>query len=244
MSKALRSIAKYSEQRAEFRANTVYRNTFGAHFQGVDSPWDDFHQIALWYEQVFVALPDHQAESAPFRHVLFDGRTERLKAMKAATGNIEEFRTTLERIVSRVTDLSHAVPSQRSRMEVGSFDEILGCLGNFMLEVSEALETIAKAGINEDLQLRNVPPVLVTAGQCRNAIAAVAAAEENLKPLLGGAYRGVDTDLEPILHTTQFAESIAASVLPERTAQWLLCPEHRAKLSQMRAWLRDAAECG
>ena len=67
MSRALRTVADYAQKRIQFDSHASYREMLGVHFQGVQSPWDDLDGVLVWYERIFVALPEHQAHSEPFR---------------------------------------------------------------------------------------------------------------------------------------------------------------------------------
>ena len=82
MSRALRTVAQYAQHRTKFDNNAPYREMLGPHFNGVNSPWDDLREVLLWYEQVFVALPEHQVQAEPFRKLVFTARVERLRAIK------------------------------------------------------------------------------------------------------------------------------------------------------------------
>jgi hypothetical protein len=108
MSSALRSVADYIDRRVRFESHAAYREMLGVHFQGVSSAWDDLQAVLLWYEQVFVALPEHQARSEPFRRIIFTGRAEHLKSIKANLGPTEEHRRSLEQIVTRALQTSRA----------------------------------------------------------------------------------------------------------------------------------------
>jgi very-short-patch-repair endonuclease len=242
MSAALRTVAEYAQKRSRFDNHVAYRQMLGTHFQGVLSPWADLDAILLWYEQVFIALPDHHAHSEPFRTLLFTARSERLKAIKASLTPTEDHRQALQQIVSRVAEFTHAVPSQRALMVSGSFDEILACLLKLTREVSTALQSVERAAIGDDVLLRDVKYLLVAAGQCRSAISAVQAAAD-VPALLGTLYRGVNTDIGPIKHTVQFAESVASDSLPRKTAEWLLCPQYASHLADLRTWLGGARDC-
>ena len=83
---------------------------------------------------------------------------------------------------------------------------------------------------------------MAAAGQCRSAISAVQGAAD-LPALIGAAYRGVNTDIEPIKYTVQFAESIASGNLPQKTAEWLLCRDYGTRLADLRMWLGGAQDC-
>ena len=243
MSVALRSVAEYTQKRIQFDSNAACREMLGSHFQGVLSPWNDLDAILLWYEQVFVALPEHQAHSEPFRQLVFTARTERLKAIKANLTPTEDHREALQQIVSRVAEFTHAVPSQRELMVSGSFDGILTCLQKLKREVGSALQSIERAAIGDDVVVRDLKDILAAANQCRSSITAVQGATD-VPALLGVAYRGVNTDAGPIRYTVQFAESIASGSLPPKTVEWLLCPEYGSRLADLRMWLgggRDSA---
>jgi hypothetical protein len=242
MSAALRNVADYVQKRARFDDHAAYRELLGIHFQGVLSPWGDLDAMLLWYEQVFVALPDHQAHAEPFRNLLFTARSERLKAIKASLTPTEEHREALQQIVSRVAEFTRAVPSQRALMISGSFDGILACLQKLAREVGSALQSVECAAIGDDVLLRDVKYILVAAGQCRTAMSAVQGAAD-VPALIGAAYRGVNTDIGPIRHTVQFAESVASDSLPRKTAEWLLCPEYGSHLTDLRTWLGGAGDC-
>jgi very-short-patch-repair endonuclease len=243
MSRALRTVAQYAQKRAQFDSHTGHREMLGVHFQGVHSPWDEFQEVLLWYERIFVALPEHQVHSEPFRRLVFTARIERLKAIKADLGAAEEHRAALQQIVLRVTDFTRAVPSQRALMVSGSFDEILGCLQKLTRELGEVLQAVDHAAIRDEVCLRDVPIILITAGKCRGALAAVEAAAE-LPALLGAAYSGVNTDVGPIKDTVRFAEAVASGRLPHKAVQRLLCREYGSRLTELRAWLSDAHACG
>lgn len=107
--------------------------------------------ILLWYEQVFVALPDHQVHSEPFRKLLFTARSERLKAIKASLTPTEAHREAIQQIVSRVAESTRALPSQRALMVSGSFDGILACLQKLAREVGNALQSVERAAIGDDV---------------------------------------------------------------------------------------------
>jgi len=188
-------------------------------------------------------LPEHQTQSETFRRLLFSARTERLKAIKANVGSVQEHREALEKIVGRVTEWTRSVPSQRAVLVSGSFEEISASLERFGREVRAVLEVMDTSRIKETVTLRELPGVVSRAGECRQAMAAVQA-DRDLPAILGDAYRGVTTDIEPIEQTVQFAASIASGMLPQKGVEWLLSREHGPRLSELRAWLKGANACG
>jgi hypothetical protein len=241
MSVALRTLANYLQERWRFDNHAAYRETFGVHFRGVSTTWGDLEAIVMWYEQVFAALPEHHTSSEPFRKLLFTARAERLKAIKASLNTMDAYHGALHEVTSRIAEFTHAVPSQRALMVSGSFDEILAGIEKLTREVSNAMQTVERAAIGDSVLLRDVKYILVAAGRCRSAMFAVQR-DADLPELVGARYRGIDTEIEPIEHTVQFAESIASGRLLRKTSDWLLCTDYGQRLADLRDWLGGAKD--
>jgi len=243
MVRALRAVADYTQRRAQFDSHAGYRELFGDHFRGVDSSWEELEQVRVWCEQVFVMLPEHQPCAEPFHRLVFTARGERLKAIKTGLISTDEHRSALDQVVSRVAEFIRSVPSQHALMVSGSFEEILSRLHKITQDLSDVLQATARVGINEDVPLRDIPNMLAAAGQCRDAKAA-AEAGEGAAELIGQAYHGINTQIEPIRRTVCFAETVASGGLPEKAVQWLLCRDCESRLAEIRARLGDAHACG
>ena len=240
MTSALRKVAEYLRKRAEFESHTAYREMLGTHFQGVASPWDGLRAVLLWYEQIFVALPEHQTHSEPFRRLIFTVRAEHLKSIKATLSPTEEHRQALQQIVTRVADFTRRVPGQRSLMI--SFDDILSSLEAFISEVSAGLRVVETAQISEGVVLRDIRNIMTAGEQCRRARSAIERTA-GVSALIGESYRGVNTDIEPIKDTVAFAESVASGGLLPQTVEWLLCREYGSRLADLRGGLTGARDC-
>jgi hypothetical protein len=242
MSQALRRLAEFAERRARFDGNATYSELLGTHFQGVHSSWDDFDKLLLWYDQVFILLPEHQGPAEPYRRLMFKARTERLRAIKASTDSTPEHSDGLGLTVMRAADFARSLPSQRPLMASGSFEDILACLQRLSREIEDALQVIDRAAIKDDVELRNIPLLLMSAKQCIADMTSVETVE--LAALIGDAYRGVDTDILPLKRTLQFVESAVSGNLPAKTAEWLLREDYQSRLEMLSAWLSIAADCG
>ncbi len=99
--------------------------------------------------------------------------------------------------------------SKRTVLVSGSFEEIAGSIERFCHEMRTALEVME---ISDNVRLRELPGVVSLARECRQAMAALQA-DVDVPVILGDAYRGVTTDIEPIEQTVQFAASIASGTL-------------------------------
>jgi very-short-patch-repair endonuclease len=243
MSQGLRAVAEYTQNRNQFDNNAAYRELLGTHFQSVNAPWSDLDQIVQWYEQVLVALPEHQLQSEPFRKLVLTARLERLKAIKANIDSTQEHCAALGEVVSHITEFARAVPSERALAASGSFEDILGRLREFNRDVSAVVQTLDCASIHDSVSMRNIPSILAAAGQCQRAMEAVQALSE-LPALIGGAYRGVNSDIEPIKYTVRFAEALSSGALPQKAVEWLLCSECVPRLAELRSYLNDVRDCG
>jgi integrase/very-short-patch-repair endonuclease len=199
--------------------------------------------VLAWYKQIFVALPEHQAHAEPYRRLVFTARLDRLKAIKANAGTVQEHRAALDQIAAKVAEFVRRVPSQRLLMASGSFQEILGSIQKLTLALESVLPAIDSAAIQENLSLRDIPNILTVAGQCRKVRIAIEAMTE-LPALLGANYRGVNSDIEPVRRTVEVADSIASGSLPSKTAERLLCPEYTSRLAELRSMLHGAHDCG
>ena len=222
MSRALRNVAEYRQSRQRFDNNHHYRQALGAHFKGVESDWDGLRALILWYEKVFVTLPEHHASSEPFRQVLLTARIDRLKGIKAKSTPIKTHREVLNQIVEHVTEFTRSVPSLKSLVMSGTFDEILTDLQRLSRDLSDVLYTVEQAALLDNVTLRNVPDLLASVNECRNSLAAVQSVGE-ISGLLGDLHHGVNTDVEPIKRTLAFAESISASGLPALALDNIMC---------------------
>jgi very-short-patch-repair endonuclease len=240
MSRALKNLAAYVQNRKQFDGNAAYRGMLGAHFQGVNSPWDELQKTVQWYDQVFAALPEHQAGAEPLRRLLFTARTERFKLTKA-NGSAER-RAELQQMATRVAEFATRVPRQRTVMAEGSFDDILACLQRFASQFTEALKAFDRATIRRETKLSGLPEIMTHAGHCRDAIAKVQSASE-LPAMIGDAYRGVDTEIESIRHTLHFADLVASGTLPAKAVTWLLCEDYASRLTKLRTVLTSVIDC-
>jgi hypothetical protein len=241
-SRDLRTVAEHARKRKSFEGHTGYKEILGVHFNGINSAWDDLHAVSVWYESVFVALPDHRMEAEPFRRFMFSARVERLKAIKSNITTLAEHRSVLERVVLHVTGLSTALPHYGSSMISGSFDEIKASLEKLTVDLTAIRDATERAALMDGLSLREIPDALAAAAQSRGAISSIEDAKA-VPELLGDAFDGVSTNLGALGATLQFAESVASGALPPKTADWLLCNEYHSRLTQLRGWLTGAHTC-
>lgn len=241
MSRSLRSVAQYAQLRSEFDNNSSYREMLGPAFSGVHSPWDELQELLQWYEDVFVALPDHQAAAQPFRRLAFTARVERLSSIKLNLPRAEGHRTSLRDIAASIADLIRSLPAQRPLSQSGSFDEVQTCLHDLASDLEAVLQGIDTLGINEKVSLLEFPGIQSAARACGKAQSRFESATD-LHQYLGEAYTGAETDVEPIKRTVAYARFITLLTLPRPTVEWLLCKEYDSRLRELRISLTTAAE--
>lgn len=243
MSRTLRSVADYIQSRASFENRDTYRQRLGMQFQGVNTQWDSLQQLLVWYEEVFVAFPEHRPEAEPLRRLMFDARTDRLKAIKASLTTAEEHQRVLAAAVSHIAEFARQVPPLCSLIGSGTFKESEESLERCTNELRDVIGILQRIAVRGDVTLRSIPNIVKAAGHCCAAMCANQGSSE-LSALLGSAYRGVHTDVVPVKHTVQIAEAVASGDLSPKTVHWLLCPDYRMHLEQLREWLQTVLKCG
>ncbi|MBS1877540.1 MAG: DUF4011 domain-containing protein [Acidobacteria bacterium] len=244
MSRGFRNVAEHVQWRARFNEDADYRHVLGPHFRGVDTAWDDLQTLVAWYEQVFIALPEHQPESAPFRRLLFDARTERLKAIKTAFATTNQGQlTVLNSVLSRLADLRNLLPRSQSPTSSGSLDQIGAYLSQRVAELNEVIETCEAFGMRDDVPVRELATLQDAAAECRRAVDAAQGMDE-LRAAIGESDSGVETDTGPLMDSVQFAEAVTSASLPARAVERLLCADCETNHAELRRVLTSSFECG
>ena len=243
MSQGLRSLGYYALRKANFEQHASYRDALGPHFNGLATPWAELNDLLLWYEQIFVTLPEHQPQAEPYRKLLFTARLERLRAIRASTVAAEAHRSNLDKAGSCGAELIRLLPAMRSVIVSGTFDDIKSSLAHLSTELREANDLITRWGIHDTVVIKDIPQCLAVARQCGEMQASIDSSS-GVRGLLRDAFRGVETDLEAIKRTVEFAHAIASGRLPSKTVEWLLSNEYDDRLRELRALLSSAEKCG
>jgi hypothetical protein len=243
MSRGLRSLANHALKRGQFEQHAAYRETIGPHFKGLATSWTELADLLVWYGQVLVSLPEHQPEAAPFRTLLFSARVDRLRAISSRAIAEQLHCVRIDKAASCSVDLVGRLPSLRSLVMPGTLDAIQQGLERLSGKLGDAVTLIAQYGIHGSAPIKSFPDRFAAARECRNQLAAIRSAFE-VHELLGNAYRAVETDLEAIRRTVNFAHAIDSGSLPPRTVAWLLCEEYAERLGELRSLLVRAGECG
>lgn len=242
-SRALRSAAGYLQQCDQFDNHADYRAMFGSCFHGVGSPWDELTIVLNWYQEVLVGLPQHQSDAEPFRRMLTTARVESLKAIKGQLGLVAADRARLEEAVGRIAEIVQMVPSERSKANSVTFEQLMASLSRLADDLTQVIRTVEEATISDDVPLRALAGVFKDSACCRNAIVSVQGVSE-LAELIGPSFRGINTNVEPIKNTLRVAESIVLGPLPRKAVEWLLSADHEARIGRLRTWLAAGKELG
>ena len=242
MAAALKTIGEFEQLRRTFEENAVYRATIGSHFKGIDSSWEELTRITAWCEEVFLTLPDHHAPAAPFRKLVFSAKTERLRSVKAEMNNLSVHRATLDASRSAAADLALTLPGLSALTQSGAFTELHACIEKLTNDLTAFIRAAERVTLGDGVHVRDIAAILSVADQCFNDETAIQTVSD-IPSLIGEAFRGAYTDVTPIRQTLQFAESIAASEPPQKTVEWLLCPDYQPHLAHLRGWLSEAHAC-
>lgn len=243
MSRSMRSIAQYAQCRSEFDSNSSYRQVLGPSFSGVHSPWDELERVLEWYSEVFTALPDHRAGAEPFRRLVLTARADRLNSIRHSLPRAVQHRELLSDVSVRLDAIMRALPGQPPFSTSSSFEDIKHCLQEMAADLAVSLENIEPLGIHEDVPIRDLPRILATARECC-AIQARITSATSIHEILGDAYEGIETNIDSIRNTLNFAALITSQALTAETMKWLLCADHASHRRDLCVWLSTLAECG
>lgn len=236
MTRDLRDVEAYCTRRAGFDNHAAHRAMLGSHFAGTDTKWDELLRLAGWYEEVFLAFPEQSPHATPFRELFFTARTERIKAVRGGLRAAAERRSQLEQALSHISELSRTFPKHFPVALNASVDDFLTVLKHVNEKVSAALREIDQLGIADTVLIGELPGLLTAAADGRRAQEEIQNAAM-LPKLLAEDFQGTSTEVGAIKSTVQFAESIAARSLPQKSVEWLLSNHYENRLDQLRSWL-------
>ena len=242
MGSALRNIANHLHERSKFETSLPYIEVLGTHFQAQNTPWKNLFDLLNWYEEIFVALPGYDGRTEPFRNLLFTARTDHLKSIKANLDNHQEERVELANSIDGLVELGRTIPGLTPLFPTKSFDELQDWIQKLAKQLTQILQIFDESGIIQEIPILKVPSILSMSSECRR-IAAMVQSSSQLPILIGDKYRGVYTDVDPIINAVRIAEVISNGVLPKKAVQWLLCPEYATRQKQLAHWLTDILSC-
>lgn len=234
--RGLRRLADYLQRLNRFEGASLYQSTFGTHFRGTDTSWDDLGLIVGWYEQVFTTLPEHHRGTEPFRELLLRGRTERLRALRSGLHSQERQRNTLASVPATIQTISETFPS--AALPSQQLSDILDNLHAAIGTLETALEDVSAAGYRDDVPFSCIPELVTAAALYREAVARIAA-QERVRSLLGDSFKGPRTDLQPIEDAVRFAGLIREGALPAKAVDWILSENQEQRLNQVRSLLSE-----
>jgi hypothetical protein len=222
MARHLRALSDHCQKRAQFEGHSLYRETLGACFIGVDSKWDEIGLLASWYEEVFVRLPEHDEHSPVFRELLLKSRTERLKGLRDALIPHGKRRVSLERLQISIPQIVEALPFSLSTS--CSMSELREKLRGANSQLEFATNLLGKSFLGDTLLARI--PVLLEATRLHQIILARVSHNDTARELLGVHFRGIETDAEPINGALAISECISNGRLSQSAIDWLLCDDY------------------
>lgn len=237
----LRTLADHRRACARFESDSVYRDLWGAQFAGLETNWEDMRRLVRWYEETLLLLPESDIKATLFREILLRGRAEQLKAISAALRAHDSHRNRLEHLRTIVADSASALgAAEATGLPICEVRERLRAAN---AQLDEAIRILTRADLRPD-----VPPSAV--GELRRAADRYRAnmaeldSRHDVRGLLGNAFQGVGTDLQPIETAVRFAETVVKSSLPPGVTEWLLCEDYAARSMRLRDWLGQALGLG
>ena len=240
MSRDFRALSDYFHKYEDFEAQALYRDTLSSHFRGVASDWDSLLSLMGWYEEVFTALPEHDARAAQFRELLLKARTERLRGLKASLVSHAEDIRVLGQVQTAISSLNEILAFSGGTS--CTVQDMLQALRSKNSQLAEALKLLNAAGVRDDQALNRVPEWLEAIANYQTSVSRTST-NVSARNLLGAQFKGTETEVEPIKQALAFANCVSNGKLPECAAQWILCSEFSTRISQLRSCLARIASC-
>ena len=234
MSAGLRKVASFTRKRNEFTTRADVAELASSNFMGIDTPWSSLLELAEWYENVLIALPEHRSGAGDLGRALLTLPAARLKAIRATceeTEAVKEMRGISERIRRIQTIVPHVGAGQEDMERLlQDLERIAGFCKGLLTEVSK----LNLATDTTDSVLHQHLFKASSARQLRESIEQ----DEVCIGMLGDCYRSTHTDIERISEGLRFVRSIHRSALPSDLQDWLLSPLCSTGRSILLDWIK------
>ncbi|MBL8672434.1 MAG: hypothetical protein JNK11_17380 [Alphaproteobacteria bacterium] len=222
-----------------FAANRAFKQALGPAFAGIQTPFDQIERLIRWMRRTNALLADLRAPEGAGDDEIAVAATLRERLRKLLIGAKPE-------MLRRLAELAADGAAERIRALFGESEpkarvRHLLHASNTLLECSEALSQV---GIMADVSVRDA--LAAAAGfdtllHARRALAADADAER----ILGARFKGLDTDVGPLVAARDWVRALRADpVVPRGLSDWLAVPEAQKRLSLITLVLYEAAHHG
>ena len=150
MATSLKTIAQCKDKLARFADRDDLKAHLGTDFRGIDTAWDDLMNLAAWYEEVSVRLPEYQDFTSKLRSALFGFPAARLKGILAAQSSDLPKAENLKALLSSLEDLHALLPHVAFERTDAPIDVFLASAGYTATKIEMMQATLTSLSLSSE----------------------------------------------------------------------------------------------
>lgn len=240
IAKGWREVLDFALAKERFVSKHIYREVAGAHYDGLDTPWDALARVARWRAAALEALGYGGVEGRRLAAVLWGATPEQLKGLRDAEGTEQGLAAPLHLARQRVDESVPLFWPGRPRdpdQDIVLLASELACSAEGAAALSAEL---ARLGVPATLRLGDREEFLRLLAELHSLQTLIDSATEIAEALDGG-FRGAGTDLERVARTVMLYDTVMSAHVPVALRDWLLSPEVGERLPELQR-ARDALD--
>ncbi len=225
MSKTFSELASFQEGLSSFNGDATIAACADTGFKGIDTNLDPMLGVAEWAERVRTRLPAGDDANDHLRRLLFTGSLDQFETMAALSRDPQFAALRAVLAAGALSEESVEASAKASK--------------NAAEEAARAAATAGKIGLKPNLKLGDCAEL---AGDLRRAreLREEVGSSQTAANILGGHFKGHQTDRDLIIACAQYIRSIDALGLPPAMRSWLLASDSTARLSALRPLAEQA----
>jgi very-short-patch-repair endonuclease len=234
-----RRILDLVEKETRFLANEDYAAASGPFERGLKTPLSEMIQVAEWYQRSLTTLVARTVKRDILVNNLWEASTETLRALSA----IQPEGVAPSVLVQACKAARHDVQIYRIAEPLTSHDDLtkleLECRATAG-ELQTIYTGLLRAGFAPGFRLADGPRVLALMLEMVSAASIVDNSRE-VQAVLEKGFRGVGTEIPPLVAAIDFADRIGSSLAPNSVKKWLLNVDAQHRSEALQAWAGQLA---
>jgi hypothetical protein len=237
MATSLKTIAQCKGKLARFANRDDLKLQLGTDFRGIDTAWDDLMNLAGWYEELLVRLPEHQEFTSKLRSALFGLPAARLKGILTAEPSDLPKAENLKTLLASLEDLHALLPHVAFERSDEPVDVFLASADHTATKGEMMLDAVRHLGLSSETDSTSLLQIVASTRSAKTLRSSITG-DRTIREMLGNAYDGIATETRRLKLTLSFIREIQGSRIPKELKGWLL----NSEFEKREAWLQDWAK--
>jgi very-short-patch-repair endonuclease len=237
MATSLKTIAQCKHKLARFANRDDLKVQLGADFHGIETAWGDLMNLALWYDEVLVRLPEHRDFTSKLRSALLGLPAARLKGILTAQSSALPKAENLKPLLESLEDLHALLPHVAFERSDAPVDVFLASADRTATKGEIMLATVRSLGLSSETDSTSLLQIVASVRSARTLRSSITG-DKTVGEIIGNAYDGIATETLPLKLTLFFVRVIHGSSIPKELKGWLLTSE----FEERKAWLQEWAK--